>query len=123
MTYEFECIICNEHFDCIQRINDEHKAFHCGVEARRVWCVLNTDKDLTYSFVTESFGAPLQINSHRQYKRLIKKHGFCDASPREVKQEAEFRKRINQEDYSRERRKTAENIFSQNRERLRFRRK
>ena len=123
MTYEFECIVCNEHFDCVQRIDDEHKAFHCGIEARRVWGALNTDRDLTYSFVTENFGEPIQINSHRQYKKLLKEHGLCDCSPKEMRQEAEFRRRVNQEDHSRERRKTAENIVSKNRERIKFRRK
>lgn len=119
MIYEFQCIICDKHFDIVQRMNEEHKAFHCGIEALRVWTVPRTDKDLAYNFVTESFGKPIQINSKSKYKNLIKRNGFMDASPKEVRQEAEFRKRINQEDYSRDRKKLAEKIFVKNKEKIR----
>ena len=119
MIYEFQCIICGKYFDIVQRMNDTHKAFHCGIEAQRIWTIPSTDKDLAYNFITESFGQPIQINSKSQYKGLIKQYGFADASPREVKDEAAFRKRINQEDYSRERRKTAESIFVKNKEKMR----
>ena len=82
----------------------------------------NTHKDLAYNFTTEMFdGKPIQIHSHKQYKNLLKKYHLVDASIKEAHQEAVFRKRINQEDYKRERRKTAENIFSGKRELLRFR--
>ena len=121
MTYEFQCLICNKHFDTVQRMDEEHKAFHCGIEAERVWSIPSTDKDLSYNFVTESFGKPIQINSKSQYKGLIKKHGFMDASPKEVRQEADFRKRVNIESDTISRKKLAEKIFSEKRELLRFR--
>lgn len=121
MIYEFRCIICDKHFESIQRMNDEHKAFHCGIEASRVWTSPRTDKDLSYNFVTENFGKPIQINSRGQYKNLIKQHGFMDASPKEVRQEADFRKRVNAESDAIHRRKLAETIFSKKRELLKFR--
>lgn len=119
MIYEFQCILCNEHFELFQRMNDTHKAFHCGIEAQRIWTIPATDRDQAYSFVAESFGSPVQINSKGQYRKLIKQHGFMDASPREVKQHAAYRKRTNEEGYARERKKTAESIFVKNREKIR----
>ena len=111
MTYPFRCIICDTEFDIVQPMNIEHKAFHCGIEAQRIWG-FNTDKDLAYNFVTEMFdGKPIQIHSKRQFKGLLKVYGMVDASPKECCDEARFRKRINKEDYSRDRRKTAENIY------------
>jgi len=82
-----------------------------------------THKDLKYNFVTDMFdGKPIEIHSKRQYKSLLKKHNLADASLKECRQEAEFRKRINEESYAMRRKKTAEKIFSENREVLRFRR-
>ena len=111
MIYPFHCIICGEEFDVTQPMNIAHKAFHCGIEAQRIWG-FNTDKDLLYNFTTEMFdGKPIQIHSKRQFKNLLKVHGMADASPKECCQEARFRKKLNEKDYSRDRRKTAENIY------------
>jgi len=111
MIYPFRCLICNKEFDIIQPMSAEHKAFHCGIEAQRVWSV-NTDKDLAYNFTTEMFdGKPIEIHSKRQFKHLLKVHNMADASPKECFQEAKFRKKINEEDYSIQRKQTAENIY------------
>lgn len=83
----------------------------------------NTHKDLMYNFTTEMFnGKPVAINSKRQFKGLLKQHNLADASIKEAKQEALFRKRLNAEDDVVSRRKTAENIMLRNRDRLKFRR-
>src|SRR3972149_9909840 len=55
----------------------------------------NTDKDLTYNFVTEMFtGKPIQINSKRQFKSLLKQHNLADASIKECKQEVGCGRRV-----------------------------
>lgn len=119
MIYPFQCIICGEEFMVVQPMNAEHKAFHCGIEAQRIWGA-NTHKDLAYNFTTDMFdGKSVQINSHRQFKGLLKKNGLVDASIKECREEANFRKKLNQEDYKRERRKTAENIFIKKKELIR----
>lgn len=120
MTYEFECIICGCYFDVIQRMSDKHKAFHCGIEARRIWSAPATDKDLAYNFTTHQFGQSVVIYSKRQYKNLLKQHNLADASIKECRQQAEFKKRINAESVAFNRRKTAERIFSENKEKLRY---
>jgi hypothetical protein len=82
-----------------------------------------TDNDKRYEFVTEMFdGKPVQIRSKRQFKRLLKEHNMADASIKECMQQADFRKKLNAEKEIRKRRKTAEEMFSKNRELLRFRR-
>lgn len=110
MIYTFKCAICSEEFDVEQPINAIHTALHCGVQASRVWGC-NTDKDLAYNFTTDAYGEPVVIHSKKQYRNLLKKHGAVDASIKEVKQEAAFRKRINQDSDRITRRKNAENIF------------
>ena len=122
MIYEFQCIICGEHFECVQSMNIEHKAFHCGIEAQRIWGNCNTDKDLAYNFTTKIFGNPREIYSKKQYRNLLKSNGLVDASLKECRQEAEFRKRINTEDYTRERKEAAKDIFLKNKKLLTFRR-
>lgn len=117
MIYPFKCIICGAEFEVVQEMNAEHKAFHCGIEAHRIWGV-NTDKDLAYNFTTDMFdGKPVQIFSKRQFKGLLKKYNLADASIKECRQEADFRKKLNNEDYLKQRRKTAENIYHKMKER------
>jgi hypothetical protein len=83
----------------------------------------NTDKDLRYNFVTDMFdGKPVQINSKRQFRQLIKQYGLMDASIKEVRQHAEFRKRVNAESDTFNRKKFADKIMSKYRDRLKFRR-
>lgn len=78
----------------------------------------NTTKDKKYEFTTEMFdGKPIEVRSRDQFKRLLKKHGMADASIKECRDEAIFRKRINTEDDSRKRKSLAENIYSKMRER------
>ena len=72
MTYAFRCLICNEEFDVVQPMNIEHKAYHCGIEAQRVWGYY-TEKDLRYTFSTDMFdGKPTEIRSKEHYKKLLK---------------------------------------------------
>ena len=98
MIYHFRCLICNEEFDVVQSMNTEHKAYHCGIEAQRVWGCY-TEKDKRYYFATDMFdGKSVEIRSKGQYKKLLKQHGMADASVKECRQEADFRKRLNNED-------------------------
>ncbi len=121
MVYSFRCSICNEEFDVVQQMNIKHEAFHCGIEARRVWGV-NTDKDLAYSFTTDMFGGkPVVVTSKRQFKTLLKSNGMADASIKECSQEAKFRKRVNEQTYSEKRKSVAKEIFSKHRDLLKFR--
>lgn len=84
MIYPFRCIICNIEFEVVQSMNTPHKAFHCGVEAQRIFTVPQTNKDLMYQFDTTIFGKrPVNIYSRRQYKRLLKENGLVDSTPRE----------------------------------------
>lgn len=79
----------------------------------------NTHKDLAYSFTTEMFnGKPVEIHSKGQFKKLLKAHGVADASIKECHQEADFRKRLNNEDNKNRLRKSAKIIFEKRRKDL-----
>ena len=86
--------------------------------------IFNTDKDKQYEFTTDMFdGKPVDIHGKRHFKSLLKQHGLADASIKECRQEADFRKKLNNEDLIVNRKKVAGEIFSKNRELLRFRRR
>jgi hypothetical protein len=110
MNYTFKCAVCSEEFDVVQPMNMIHTALHCGTPSKRVWGC-NTEKDLAYNFTTDAFGKPEVIYSRNQYRKFLKDNGAVDASIKEVKQEAAFRKRINEESHSITRRKSAVDIF------------
>ena len=100
------------------------KCFGRKATIRHLEFGFNTHKDLAYNFTTDMFGGkPVNIKSKTHFKTLLKHHNMADASIKECKQEAEFRKRINVESDIINRRKTAESIMERQRDRLKFRRK
>lgn len=120
------CRECNSETTDRYKYNGDYLCLNCFSKkpSKGINSNFNTHKDLAYNFTTEMFdGKPIQIHSQRQFKSLLKKYNLADASLKECRQEAEFRKRLNNEDRPREIRKMAEKIFSKNPELLRFRRK
>lgn len=82
-----------------------------------------TDKDKAYEFMTDMFtGKPIRVSSKRQFKKLLKQHNMADASIKECRQEADFRKRINTEGLTNKRKEFARELFYKNRKALTFRR-
>ena len=81
MRYLFHCIICNIEFVEFQKMNDVHKAFHCGIEAQRVFAVPNTNRDKMYYFdVKNKDGSMSEIRSRGLYKKYLEKNGYADAT-------------------------------------------
>lgn len=79
--YEFKCKKCGVPFEVVQKMNiEEHIAFHCDTKAQRIFSVFQTNADLMYQFTCSAFGKPVEINSRRQYKKLLKKNGAADAT-------------------------------------------
>jgi hypothetical protein len=71
-----------------------------------------TEKDKRWEFTTDMFnGKPINIQSKRQFNRLLKQNGLVFASVKELRQEADFRKRLTSEDTVSNRHKLAENIY------------
>jgi len=120
------CKECNQEAKAVYKYNGDYLCKECFLKkpSKNSFGNINTHKDLAYNFTTEVFdGKPVVIRSKRQYRTLLKQHGMADASIKECRQEAEFRKRLNNEDRPREINKTAERIFEKNRELLKFRRR
>lgn len=85
--------------------------------------IFSTHKDKAYEFTTDMFnGKPMQVNSKRQFKKLLRQYKMADASIKECHQEADFRKRINTEEANHKRKEFAKEIFYKNRKNLTFRR-
>lgn len=86
MTYQYECLICGKEFELQQPMNIEHKAYHCHIEARRIWNIPQTNKDLMWQFTDDhSFKQGYDVHSRRQYERILKKEGVPYLSPSERK--------------------------------------
>ncbi len=84
MRYLFQCIICGKEFEEYQKMNDEHKAFHCGIEAQRVFTTFHTPKDKQYYFdAPNKDGSMREIRSRGLYKKYLKDNGYADASAKE----------------------------------------
>jgi len=76
-----------------------------------------TEKDKRWEFTTDMFnGKPIAIQSKRQFNRLLKQNGLVFASVKELRQEADFRKRLTSEDTVVNRKKLASNIYRQMRQ-------
>lgn len=122
------CAECRREIQAQYKHNGDVLCKECFGKLKRIGCspfgIFHTNKDLSYQFTTDMFGGkPVDIHSRRQFRTLLKQHGLADASIKEAKQQAEFRKRVNSESDAVNRRKTAERIMSTNRDRLKFRRK
>lgn len=86
MTYLFRCKICSKEFNTVQRMNEQHIAYCCKVEASRIWTIPHTNKDQMYNFTNDfSFKKGYDIHSKRQYERICKKEGSILMSPSERK--------------------------------------
>ncbi len=86
MIYKFECLLCGKDFEVDLPMNAKHEAYHCGIEARRVFTVPYTNKDQMYNFTdNHSFKQGYDIHSKRQYLRICKKEGSILLSPSERK--------------------------------------
>lgn len=120
----YVCYECKNSCDNTYKHNGDILCKECFSKKPSRICLgeFNTHKDLKYGFVTDMTGKPVLINSQGQYKKLLKKNGMVDASPKECRQEADFRKRLNTEDNNRQRKKTATEMFLKNRKELTFRR-
>lgn len=80
-----------------------------------------TEKDKRWEFTTDMFdGKSVAIHSKRQFNRMLKQNGLVFASVKELRQEADFRKRLTAEDRVSNRRNTAENIYRKLKERRVF---
>ncbi|KKN70045.1 hypothetical protein LCGC14_0434920 [marine sediment metagenome] len=108
MTYLYECLICGKEFEIDMPMNAKHEAYHCGIEARRVFTVPYTNKDQMYNFTdNHSFKQGYDIHSKRQYLRICKKEGSILLSPSERKS---LKPKMDK-DYAPARKKCAENIM------------
>ena len=84
MIYPFRCVICNTVFEVYQSMNDEHRAFHCGMEAQRIFTAPHTNKDQMYYFnVPNKDGSMREIRSRGLYKKYLKDNGYADATVKE----------------------------------------
>lgn len=123
------CDICGSRLSNVQYIYNGNRLCQCCFSAqsslkKRLGIAdlgFNTHKDKAYYFVTDLGGKKVEINSKKQFKALLKKHNLADASIKETRQEARFRRRVNEESDNYKRRKLAVDIFNKNRELLRFR--
>ena len=89
MRYEYLCEICGRHFEESRVFEERYNVFCCGQRAVKLVSLPSTTKDKAYEFTTEMFnGKPVEIRSKDQFKRMLKKHGIADASPRECFQQA-----------------------------------
>jgi len=67
-------------------MNDDHKAYHCGFEAERIWTLPYTNRDLMYQFKTGVFNnRTTEIYSKRQYNRLLKDNGLMTMTTEELR--------------------------------------
>jgi len=108
MIYLYQCLICGKEFECVQQMNAKHVAYHCGIEARRVFTLPYTNKDLMYNFTAhDTFKQGKEIYSKRQYERLCKKEGLVPISPGERKS----LKPVTHEDLAPKRKKCAERMM------------
>jgi len=117
------CEQCKKELETPYKINGKKLCKGCFNKAPsigiQVTGAFNTHKDQAYYFNAEIFGpTPVEIRSKRHYEKMLKEHGYANASPKECMDEARFRKRINKEDDGRNRKKIAEKIFLANKERL-----
>ncbi len=118
----FICGECNSETDGTHKYNGDILCKKCfSLKGKKLFFSdtgFYTTKDKRYEFTTEMFdGKPIEIRSRGQFKRLLKKYGMADASIKECKDEANFRKKINNEDYVRKRRTTAQEIYLKMRDR------
>jgi len=110
------CQDCGKETDETYKYNGDVVCKECFSKKPNKNCSLfydksfNTIKDLAYNFTTDVFGNPIVIHSKRQYKKLLKQHGMADASIKECRQEADFRRRLNNEDNTRQRKEFAKDI-------------
>lgn len=90
MIYEYSCEICGRIFEEFKSIEQRNNVFCCKRRAVKIISLPNTTKDKAYEFTTEMFdGKPIEVRSKEQFKRMLKKHGIADASPRECFQQAD----------------------------------
>lgn len=118
----FTCRECNSETDGTHKYNGDILCKKCfDLKGKKLYFSdtgFFTTKDKKYEFTTEMFdGKLIEIRSRSHFKKLLKKYGMADASPKECRDEANFRKRINEEDTKRNRRLTAETIYSKMRDR------
>jgi len=85
VKYEYNCLLCGKTFEKLLPIKDRDNVSCCGQKSERT--VVNefqTDDDLMYQFDASYFGdKPVNIHSRRQYKNLLKQHGYVDATAKE----------------------------------------
>lgn len=108
------CRGCNSKTDGRYKYNGDYLCLECfsKIPNKGINGNFNTHKDKAYSFKTDVFdGKPIEIRSKQHFKNMLKKYGMADASIRECRQEADFRKRINNEDYTKQRKEFAKDIF------------
>jgi len=85
MIYEYFCKVCKKEFEEHRPYERRNEVFCCGKKAVKLLCsnpqITNETRD--YNFTTRNFGKPVHIYGKAQYKRLLKQHGFADATVKE----------------------------------------
>ena len=96
--YDYFCEVCKKEFEELMPYSMRKDVYCCGQRAVKCISLVNTHKDLGYNFVTEMFnGKPIQVRSKGHYQSLLNKYDMVDASRKECKQHAKFRKGIVEE--------------------------
>lgn len=104
---------CGNKTDGRYKYNGDYLCLECfsKIPSKGFSGIFNTHKDLAYSFTTDMFDRkPIEIRSREHFKKMLKRYGLADASIKECHQEADFRKRINNEDDTKRRKEFAKDI-------------
>lgn len=86
MIYEYECPKCGLIFEEVRSYEERNNVFHCEVRAvKLISTSINTEKDLAYNFVSNSFGKPVHIRSKAHYNSLLKQNNMVSLTKEEIR--------------------------------------
>jgi len=85
MIYTYKCILCGHVHDIVQKMNDVHEYYCCGMRCERIWDVFHTNRDLMYQFKTRFNNHTTEIHSKRQYNRVLKDNGMVQVTSDEIR--------------------------------------
>jgi hypothetical protein len=116
---------CNKETDTVYKYNGETFCKECFQKKGKKHSFdgeFFTTKDKMYEFTTDMFnGKPVVVRSRGHYRSLLKQNGMVDASIKECRQQADFRKRLNNEDHKNRIHAEAERILEKRKSALKWR--